>query len=121
MKLEDLLNYNSLFQTIIDKGTNVKPTIKFKLLGYIKQFSPYLENFETVRNDLVMKYGEEDESGNYKVDPNSTDTWKKFESEFTALVRQEIDVNLPKIKANEIMSSGIPAKYLVGLYDLIEE
>ena len=120
MKLKEVINYESILKSIIDNEPNVSPVIKFKFLGMIKQFSPCLENLESIRSDLVKKYGEENEEGGYTV-LKDTENYKLFSEDMLKLLDQEIETNISKFKAEDIMNAGIPADAWVLLYDLIEE
>lgn len=120
MKLKEVINYIEILKDIIDNQPNVSSVMKFKFLGTIKQFTPYIENFELIRNELIMKYGEEKETGGYEVVKES-DNYKIFADEISKVLDQDIDQSITKFKAEDIMNAGISANYLIYLYDLIEE
>lgn len=121
IKLSRVLDYIKIFQSIIDNEKDVQPLMKFKLLGYLKQLNPTMENFETIKNDLIIKYGKEDEEKGYSVNPEDKENWNDFLKEVESILDSEVDVDLPKFKAEEIMNAKIPSKYLMTIYDLIEE
>lgn len=119
MKLKNVLNINYALKNIIDLNGGIESLAKFRLLGIMKSLEPVVANFETVRNEAIKKYGKEDEEGNYKIDKEDKESIKKFEDEIDRLL--ETDVEVKKIKADEIFNAGIPAEYLVSIYDIIEE
>lgn len=138
MTINDVLSYNRIIKSFIDNATDVNSLIKFKMLGMVKQFEPVVQNFNTIRDDLIGKYGEENEDGaigifepkkeNYESDKEFEDAMKKygntiksFNEEIESIVNSEADIKINKFKAEEIMNAGIPSDYLVVLYDLIEE
>lgn len=138
MTINDVLSYNRIIKSFIDNATDVNSLIKFKMLGMVKQFEPVVQNFNTIRDDLIGKYGEENGDGsigifepkkeNYESDKEFEDAMKKYENtiksfneEIESIVNSEADIKINKFKAEEIMNAGIPSDYLVVLYDLIEE
>ena len=137
MKLQTILQYNDIFKNLIDNAKDINALTKFKLLGLVKQFEPYVANYEIIRQDKIRQYGTEQEDGSIAITPPDKD---KFENDedyeaaeasfkesidaFTAslneLAQSEIDINIKKFKVDEIIDTGIPADYLVLLYDFIE-
>lgn len=138
MKINDALRYNRIIKDIIDNATDVNALVKFRLLGILKQCEPIVEDFETVRNDLIRKYGKLEEDGNYGVflpkrdDYEDDDSYNKAVEEYEQIINKlndelkkvadsELDVKIQKFKYTDIMDSGLPTDYMLALYDLIEE
>lgn len=138
MTINDVLNYNRIIKSLIDNATDINTLVKFKMLGMVKQFEPVIQNFNTIRDDLIGKYGTENEGGavgifepkkeDYESDEEFNkaikkyeDTIKSFNEEIESVVNSEADIEIKKFKAEEIMNAGVPSDYLVVLYDLIEE
>ena len=138
MKINDALRYNRIIKDIIDNATDVNALVKFRLLGILKQFEPIVEDFETIRNDLIRKYGKLEEDGNYGVflpkrdDYEDDDSYNKAVEEYEQIINKlndelkkvadsELDVKIQKFKYTDIMDSGLPTDYMLALYDLIEE
>lgn len=138
MKTRDILNYNDVIKNIIDNVTEVSSLVKFKFLGMLKQFEPIVNNYEMIRNDLINKYGKPDSNGtigiflpqkeDYESDEKFNSAMKEYEDiiselnkELDKILNEEITIDVKKIKAEDIMSVGIPADFLMVLYDLIEE
>lgn len=119
MKLENALNVNYILQRMIDLDMKIEPLAKFRLLGIMKNLEPLVINFERIRNEKIKEYGKKDENDNYKIDTDDEEAIKKFENDLSKVL--ESDVEVKKIKADEIFNAGIPAEYLVGIYDIIEE
>lgn len=133
-----ILEYNNAIKSIIDNAGDVSSLAKFKLLGILKQFEPVEKNVEQMRNELIQKYGKAYEDGsfgikepkreNFENDEEYDATYTEFEeafkgytSELEAILNSESDIKITKFKYDEIIGVGIPADYLVVLYDLIEE
>lgn len=138
MKTRDILKYNDVIKNIIDNVTEVSSLVKFKFLGMLKQFEPIVNNYEMVRNELINKYGKPDNNGtigiflpqkeDYKSDEEFNSAMKEYEDiiselnkELDKILNEDITINIKKFKAEDIMSIGIPADFLMVLYDLIEE
>lgn len=124
MKLNYIITLNTIMENLINNVQGITPSLKFKFLGIMRELSPHVNNFETIRNDLVRKYGKTDEQGMIKVEKEDTENFNKFNEEFDKFVSEtdvDIDVNKLKIKAADIFDKGVPANYLTLLYDLIEE
>lgn len=136
MKVKDILNYNRIIKNIIDSNTDINALIKFKMLGMLKQFEPVITNYEIVRNDKIKEYGTFTENGNYgifvpqkdnydneddyqKAIAQYEETFSKFDADMNEIADSESDIKLTKFGA-EILDIGIPADYLLALYDLIE-
>lgn len=102
----------------------------------LKQFEPVIANYEIVRNDKIKEYGTFTENGNYgifvpqkdnydneddyqKAIAQYEETFSKFDADMNEIADSESDIKLTKFGA-EILDIGIPADYLLALYDLIE-
>ena len=138
MKVDTIIKYNILIKDIIDNAQDVNALIKFKLLGILKQFEPIVENFETVRDEKIRKYGTEGDNGTYGIfvpkrekfdsDDDYNNDIKEYEDAMNNLNKElkevadsKVEVEFNKFKSVDIMNAGIPANYLVALYELIEE
>lgn len=138
MKVKEVLNYNRIIKAIIDNANDVNSLVKFKLLGMLKQFEPIVANFETIRDEKIVKYGKTTEDGQTAIVPPKKDDFendeefekaskeyediiKKFTSEMDEVLDSEIDIEIKKFNYNDIMNAGVPSDYLVAIYGLIEE
>ena len=124
MKLNYIITLNTIIENLINNVQGITPSLKFKFLGIMRELSPHINNFETIRNDLIRKYGKTDEQGMIKVEKEDTENFNKFNEEFDKFVSEtdvDIDMSKLKIKAADVFDQGVPANYLTLLYDLIEE
>ena len=136
MKVKDILHYNKIIRNIIDSGEDINALTKFKMLGMLKQFEPIIENFSIIRDDKIRQYGTPTENGGYMISPPKKesfendadynkaidefeDTIKKFNADIEEVANAEVETKIKKFGI-EIMDTGIPADYLLALYDLIE-
>lgn len=138
MKLETILQYNDIFKNLIDNAKEINALVKFRLLGIVKQFEPIVTNFEIVREEKIRQYGKQQENGSIGIIPPDKDKFEneeeynKAEAEFhdaveafnadmNELLQSDVDIEIKKFKPNEVIDVGIPADFLVLLYDFIEE
>ena len=121
MKLAQILNLNYVIKKIVDDNKITSPLLKFKLLSIMKVFEPSVNNFDIIRNDLILKYGTKNENGNFEIAKNDAEAIKNFNSEIEKIANEDIDIIVPKIKADEVFNAGISADYLLSLYDIITE
>lgn len=121
LKLGEALKLNYTLRTIIDDDTiNIDSLFKFNLLGIIKAIEDPVENFNTVRDEIIMKYGERNEEGKIAISTQSKN-FKKFNDELTEIINSEITVDINKLKAEDVFSNNFKAEYLISLYPVIEE
>ena len=122
MKLKEIdkLNYSikSLFD---DQSVNLSAKIKFQLLTIMKQLEPCIENISAINDEKIREYGTQDDDGQYKININDTDAFNKFQTDMNELLESDVDLSIKKIKASEILDAKIPSKYLVALFEIIEE
>jgi hypothetical protein len=138
MKLETILQYNDIFKNLIDNAKEINALVKFRLLGIVKQFEPIVTNFEIVREEKIRQYGKQQENGSIGIVPPDKDKFEneeeynKAEAEFhdavaafnadmNELLQSDVDIEIKKFKPDEVIDVGIPADFLVLLYDFIEE
>lgn len=138
MTVNEVLNYNQIIKVIIDNATDVNALIKFKLLGMCKQFEPIVDNFERVRQDKIREFGTKSDDGNIGIIPPEKDSFEsdedfdkaqeefnnavaKFNKAIEEVANSEVKIEIEKFKSSDIMDAGLPADYLLAIYDLIEE
>lgn len=122
IKLSEILNINQVLKTIIDDSKiGIEPIMKFKMLGIMKAFENPVANFESIRNDLIVKLGTPDEQGNVSIDVKDEKTVKEFNDELAKVLDVENDIAFTKLKSEEIFDRGIGVEYLMALYPIVEE
>ena len=138
MTVNQVLDYNSMIKAIIDNAKDVDAKTRFKFLGMVNQFKPIVDNFETIRQEKIAEYGTTNKDGqtgifepvrdDFETDSDFVDAQKKYDetiakfaNELQEVLDSEVDVNIAKFKADDIMDSGLNSDYLLALYDLIEE
>lgn len=138
MKLETILQYNDIFKNLIDNAKEINALVKFRLLGIVKQFEPIVTNFEIVKEEKIRQYGKQQEDGSIgiispdkdkfeneeeynKAEAEFHDAVVAFNTDMNELLQSDIDIEIKKFKPDEVIDVGIPADFLVLLYDFIEE
>lgn len=138
MKLETILQYNDVFKNLIDNAKEINALVKFRLLGIVKQFEPIVTNFEIVKEEKIRQYGKQQEDGSIgiispdkdkfeneeeynKAEAEFHDAVVAFNTDMNELLQSDIDIEIKKFKPDEVIDIGIPADFLVLLYDFIEE
>ena len=120
--MHELLNINQTLKLIIDDNmTKVDALLKFKLLGLMKAAESHISNFEIIRNEKIMEYGEKTENGSYQIAKDNEEAMKKFNHDMECVLNSEVTFCADYVKACEIFDKGIKAEYLIGLYPIIKE
>jgi hypothetical protein len=98
-------------ELILNKIYNVNFPIKklFQMRKYVNALKEELANLDNARIELVKKHGEEDETGNFKIDPQSQpEAFQAFIEDYKDLLQQETEINIDykPIVENEIACLG---------------
>ena len=126
IKLGNILEINNVLKSIIDNTElKIDALFKFKLLGIMKSFEIPVTNFEVIRNDKIREYGKEleDKNGNsiFGIDEKDEESMNEFRDDISKIIDSDVEVSIKKLKSSEVFNKGLPADYLVGLYNIIEE
>lgn len=122
LQLSEALNINRTLKSIVDDTqTKVDALLKFKLLGIMKAIDPLSSNFDIIRNEKIIEYGEKTEDGNYQISESDKEGIENFNRDLTQVLNSEVIINLNKLKAVDVFDKGINAEYLIKLYSIIEE
>lgn len=122
LKLKDVRKANQALKIIIDnEELKLDPLLKFKLLGIMKTIEPHIENYETIKNEKIMQYGKETDGGQVYISSEDKEAVKKFNEDMDKVTEADVEVNISKIKAQDIMIKGVSADILIALYPFLEE
>ena len=122
IKLGIVLELNNMLKAIIDNTElKIDSLLKFKLLGILKNIEIPVNNFEAIRNEKIREYGKENDEGNIGISADDTESMEKFTKDMNEVINSDVEVNIQKLKVNDVFDKGLPAEYLVGLYSIIEE
>lgn len=120
LKLRDVLEIYSTLKDIVDSVTNINASFKFKLLTIMVEIKPFYENFEQIKNEKIMEYGEKNEDGNIFISVENKEAFEKFNADISELLDNEVEVSVDKFSAEDIMNKGLSSEYLIRLYSIIE-
>lgn len=122
LKLEEVLKLNNTLKSIIDDSrTKINVLLKFRLLGIMKALEPHISSFEIIRNEKIVEYGKENESGSFSIDNNDTVSLEKFKNDLEQVLTSEVIINIEMLSVNEVFDSGLRSDYLMGLFPIIKE
>lgn len=123
MRLNDALVLNDIVKALIDnKDLKISSIFKFRLLGIAKNLEVPVANYHTIRDEKIVTYGTVNEETNVpEIKPENKEAVEKFQKDMTEFLNSEIDIEIQKLKVNEVFDAGVPSDYLVHLYHIIEE
>ena len=79
---------------------NLPNKIKFRIGTMIRlDYNGIMEQFESQKNDLIKKYGEEKEDGSFQVMPSKMNL---FQNELNSILSEEVELKVPVIKISEV-------------------
>jgi hypothetical protein len=107
----------SLAALVKISNTQLPITVAFKITFLLKSIQPSLESFDAVKSKLLKEVGEvhPEKPDEYKI--IDVDRWNK---EMTALMSQETDVPIDKIKVSQFGDIVVEPSTLFALDWLIE-
>lgn len=115
MKLSTLINISPSLQVLTAMKLPIKPS--FRISTAIAAVNAVLTTFEKSRVSLLEQYGKMNEDGqSYTILPENA---TKFQEEFYALLEEEVEVALPKIKLTELGDLSIEPQHLVALSEML--
>ena len=137
MLVRDVLKYDDIMRDLID-NSQLNAKIKFRFLNMRKQFEPIVQNFQSVREEILKKHSETKEDGTMGIFAPERDkfeseeayneavtsfekTVEAFNKDIDPILNDEAKIEITKFKADEMMDAGISSDALLVMYDLIEE
>lgn len=122
LKVNEVLGLNNTLKSIIDNDKiKINALLKFKLLGIMKSIEYHISNFEHIRNEKIVEYGEESESGVYNIPKDKPEAIENFKKDLEQVLNSETTININILKHDEIFDQGLTSEYLMWLYPIIGE
>lgn len=90
----------------------------FAIIRNLKTLQPIVEDIQTAYNDLLLKYAEPVEGDRFKVKEGCFET---FNAEIANLYNLDTEVNIVKIKFNDIENLDFSLDEIEALYFMIED
>lgn len=109
-------NLSSLLK-ISDKVTG---KVGYAVSYNIRKLSDEVPEYENMRDDLIKKYGTEDEEGKVGIRIGSEE-YQKFSEEIEQYDKMEFDINIIMVKPEDLESSDLTAKEMLGMSFMIDE
>ena len=122
LKVNEVLGLNHVLKTIIDNDkVKINVLLKFRLLGIMHSIESHIANFEIVKNEKIIEYGEADENGIYQISTDKPDAMENFKKDIRQVLDSEVTININMLKPDEVFDQGLTSEYLMGLYPIICE
>jgi len=117
MKVAEVLSSQESLRVLVETKMVARASFKVSLL--VKKLEEYVKTYQESREKLIKEFGVEstESPGQFSFVPENQ---VKFVEQHTSLLDVVVDVNVNKIKADDILG-GIEPKHLLMLEWLIEE
>lgn len=79
----------------VQKFSDAKGRTAFVLFRALRKLQEEIQDCENQKNELIKKYGKENEDGSISISQDDKEASQKFFSEFGPILNFEIDVELP--------------------------
>ena len=91
LKVNEVLGLNNILKSIIDNDkVKINVLLKFRLLGIMRSIESHITNFEIVKNEKIIEYGEETENGIYQISKDKPNAMENFKKD----IEQVLDLDL---------------------------
>lgn len=122
LKVNEVLGLNNTLKSIIDNDkVKINVLLKFRLLGIMRSIESHITNFEIIKNEKIIEYGEETENGIYQISKNKPESMENFKRDIEQVLDSEVIININILKPGEVFDQGLASEYLMGLYPIIGE
>ncbi len=85
---------------VLNKFANVGGKLGYAIARTKRLITDNLSDFNTLKDELVVKYGQQNDQGNYYVDPQS-ENYADFIREITPLLDISVDIDIYKVPKDE--------------------
>lgn len=122
LKVNEVIGLNNTLKSIID-NSNIKINIvlKYRFLGIMQSIKSHITNYEIIKNEKIIEYGEETENGIYQISNDKPEVIEKFKRDIEQVLNSEVTININMLKPDEVFDQGLTSDYLIDLYPIIEE
>lgn len=124
IEMRDMLNSMEVLQKLSNKSLKTK--VAFQLARIIREVNKEYELFQNSREKLIVKYAEQDENGqpkvneqnNYQIIPNKIN---EFNKEIQELLDSHIEINAEPIYIDDIEDLNFTPTEMMMLMSFIKE
>lgn len=126
LKLKNILDLNNVLKSVIDnKDLKIDALLKFQFLGILNKIGNNIENYELVKNEKIKEYGTEftDDNGNktFGIKPDNVDAIKSFTTDMSNVIDADVEIDIQKLKAENVCNIGLSSDELLVLYPIMEQ
>lgn len=122
LKVDEVLGLNNVLKSIIDNNkVKINVLLKFRLLGIMRSIESHITDFEIIKNEKIVEYGEETENGIYQISESKPEAIENFKRDIERVLNSEVTVNINMLKPDEVFDQGLTSEYLIELYPIIGE
>ena len=115
---EQVLRAHAALQNLVKADSDnkyvFKTAVRFKLAQNLRKTTPIQEDVEKERNNLILKFGSQDEKGNTIVKPENL---QAFSDGIKSLLAVPVDVTFNVIKAEELGENQVSLDLLAALIE----
>ena len=115
---EQVLRAHAALQNLVKADSDnkyvFKTSVRFKLAQNLRKTTPIQEDVEKERNNLILKFGSQDEKGNTIVKPENL---QAFSDGIKSLLAVPVDVTFNVIKAEELGENQVSLDLLAALIE----
>lgn len=97
---------------------DVKGVVGYKIARNLRMINEELKDYYEQKQKLFGKYGKEKDG--QMVIERDTEEFKKFMEEFSPIMDQEVNFDFRKITEDELIDSGLSAKQMAMIWDMVE-
>ena len=103
LKVNEVLGLNNILKSIIDNDkVKINVLLKFRLLGIMRSIESHITNFEIVKNEKIIEYGEETENGIYQISKDKPNAMENFKKDIEQVLDSEVTININMLKPAEV-------------------
>jgi len=122
LTLDNLINSINILQRISSEPLKAKTA--YVVAKLIKAADAEMTNFNEIRFNLIDKYGEKDENGEFKTDGNNVilkkETVDDFNKELRELLNTSLTFNVNKLNLDDLESINFTPAEMIQLEPFIE-
>lgn len=115
---EQVLRAHAALQNLVKADSDnkyvFKTAVRFKLAQNLRKTTPIQEDVDKERNNLILKFGSQDEKGNTIVKPENL---QAFSDGIKSLLAVPVDVTFNVIKAEELGENQVSLDLLAALIE----
>lgn len=121
--LSDIVNSAETFNKIMQQS--FKGSLAFKIARLVRELNKEMDTFNVEREKIIKKYGKKDDKGELIIGENGTvsfdnDVFPELNSEFDALLNNELEINADKLPMDSIDEFELTPKEMMELEKFFE-